>query len=109
MNTDFEFDFWHGEFFRTMDISAWDISAPEHFSTDILAPFKAIWTFQHRNFGTCATVLICPHAEMFLCQKFLMLGIPCAEKSPCRNVLVLKCPSAGPSAAPNGACAKMFP
>jgi hypothetical protein len=45
MKTDFEFDFWHGEFFRTMDISAWDVSAPEHFSTDILAPFKAIWTF----------------------------------------------------------------
>ena len=38
-----------------------------------------------------------------------MPKIPRAENFPRRNVLVLKSPSAGTSAAPNGAHAEMFP
>ena len=49
-----------------------------------------------------------PCTEMFLCQKFLVPKIPRAENTLCRNIPVLKSPSAGTSAAPNGTCAKMF-
>jgi len=74
---------------------------------DILAPCKAIWMFQHSHFGTCATLPKCPGAKMFLCQKFLVLKIPHAEKSPCQNIPFLKRPSAGTSPGLNGACAEM--
>ena len=112
--------FRHGEFsargiFGMRNFRHLNISAQGYFGTwtfwhmDILAPCKAIWTFRHRHFGTCATLPKCPHAEIFLCWKFLVPKIPHAEKSPGWNVPVLKCPSARTYAAPNGARAKMFP
>ena len=72
-------------------------------------------TFQHGDisaqghFGTVAQVPKYPCVEMFLCQKFLVPKITRAENYPCRNVPVLKRPSAGTPAEPNGACAEMFP
>ena len=58
---------------------------------DILAPCKAIWTFWHRHFGTCATVPKCPCAEMSLCQNVPVPNLPHAEKSSCRKVPMSKC------------------
>ena len=94
--------FWHGDFsawgiLDTMDISAHDILAREHFCTwtflhmDILALCKAIWTFWHRHFGTCATVPKCPCAEMSPCRNFPVLKISCAENSSCWKVPMSKC------------------
>jgi len=57
-------------------------------------------TFWHEEF---LSILLCK------VPKIPKAKISCAEKSPCQNVPVLKCPPAGTSAGPNGACAKMFP
>ena len=43
---------------------------------------RILWTFQHRNFGTCAIVPKCPFAKMSLCQNFPVSKIPRAKKSP---------------------------
>ena len=58
---------------------------------DILAPCKAIWTFQHRNFGNCATVRKCPCAEMSPCRNVPVPKSPRAEKSLCQKVPMSKC------------------
>ena len=50
-----------------------------------------------------------PGAEMFRCRNIPVPKCSGAENSPCRNILVLKSPSARTSAAPNDACAEMFP
>ena len=107
-----------------------DVSSQEHFSTCTFWHCRRSGrqTFQHGNISTwglfgmrnfwhyllltmCRNVQVPKHpcAEMFRCPKFLVPKIPCAENSPCQNVTVLKSPSAGTSAAPNDACAKMFP
>ena len=92
-----------------------DVSSWEHFGTCTLPPCgcSGKWTFQHGTvstwgFGTwifwyltkqyvrsdtdilAATVSKCPRPEMFLCRKFLMPKIPRVEKSPCRNIPMLK-------------------
>ena len=80
--------FWHRDFlawgrFNKRGILEKDISAQEYFGTwtfghwEISAPYKAIWTFRHRHFGTCA--------EMFYCAKInvSVLKCPCSEKYLC--------------------------
>ena len=57
---------------------------------DILAPCKVIWTFQHRQFGTGATMLKCPCTEMSLCPNVLVPKIPHAENSLCKKVPMSK-------------------
>ena len=112
--------FRHGEFsargiFGTGTFRHGDISAHGHFGTVAQVPKclcrNVYIALQGAKISMCRNVQVpkYPCAEMFLCQKFLVPKIPRAEKSPCRNVPVLKHPSAGTSAAPNGACAEMFP
>ena len=82
--------------FGTRNFRHLNISAQGYFGTwtfrhmDILAPCKAIWTFRHRHFGTCATVPKCPCAEMSLCQNVPVLKRSRAENSTCREVLMTK-------------------
>ena len=101
-----------------------DIKALGHWGSRIFWQSGCFGTWAYFGIGAKILLSNCPYccascqnihlpkfsrAEMFLRQKFLMPKSPRAEKSPCRNVPMLKCPSAGTSAAPNGACAKMFP
>ena len=104
-----QWTFWHGVIlaqgiFGTMDVSAWDILAPEHFGTcmDILVPCKAIWTFWHRHFGTCATMPECSCVEMSPCRN-----VHGAKKSLCQNVPVPKSPRTKTSICPNTYKAEM--
>ena len=78
--------FWHKEFstreiFSTMDISARDILAPEHFGT---------WIFWHlaKHYGLSAQTFryLCYCAEMSPCRNVLVPKIPRVENSSCRKV-----------------------
>ena len=107
--------------FSTGNFRHEEFLAPEHFSTGIfrhlnISAFGYFGTLQS-NMDISAPVLQCrnvhvrkfPRVEMFPCRKFLVPKSSCSEKSPCQNFPLLKCPSAGMSAPPNGARAEMFP
>ena len=82
---DFSTQFRYGEF------SAWGIFGTWTFQhMDILIPCKAKWTFQLRHFGTCATVLKCPCAQISPCQKVLMPESPHVEMIICQNICSVK-------------------
>ena len=81
--------------FGAMDISAWDISVSEQFST---------WIFwhlakQYGRFGTCRNV---HGAEKSLCQKVPMPKSFCTKMS-----TEMKCPCAGTLTEPNRGQSKM--
>ena len=96
--------FWHRNILARRHYSRpglrhWDISAQEYFETwtfrhcEVLAPYKAIWTFRHSHFGSqmcyCAEISICWNVSVPIC--------PCAKTVPCRNIQVQKCPCADKS------------
>ena len=92
-----------------------NISARGHFGTVAQVP-KCLYqnvhiALQGAKISMCRNVQVpkYPCAKMFMYRKFLVLKIPHAKNSPCRNVRVLKSTSARTSAAPNSACAEMFP
>ena len=98
--------------FQHRNVSTWGIFgmgnfrhkeflAPEHFGTGIFRHLniseqgyfgKAIWTVQHRHFGTCATVPKCPCAEISPCRNVSVPKNPHAEKSSWRKVLMPQSP-----------------
>ena len=93
--------FRHGDFSAREIFSTRNFHRRGHFGTgyfgtwkfghmDILAPCKAIWTFWHRHFGTCATVPKCPCAEMSPCQTVPVQNIPLAKNSSCQKVPMSK-------------------
>ena len=102
--------FWHEEFsaqeiFRTGKIWHGDISAHGDFCTVAEVP-------------KCQSILLCkvpkyPGAKMFRyqnipCLNFYGAEISRAEKSPCRNIPVLKSASTRKYTGPRGAHAEMF-
>ena len=64
--------------FSTGTLWYWDLTTLGNFGTwtfqhwEISAPYKAIWMFWHRHFGTCAEMCYC--AEPSILPKY-----PCAE------------------------------
>ena len=75
------------------NISARVISAQmfQHRDISAFAPY-CFARRQNIHMSKCSGAQISKY-EIFLCQKFLGLKIFRAKNSPCRNVLMLKCPS----------------
>ena len=89
-------NFWHHGHFSTGYFGTWTFR-----HIDFLAPCKAIWTFWHRHFSTCATVPKGPCAKMSPCRN-----VHDAEKSLCWKVPVLKSPCTETSTETKCPCAR---
>ena len=77
--------------FQQGNLSTWgNIGTVNFRHMDILAPCKAIWTFRHRHFGTCATVPKRQCAKNSSCRKVPMSKCSRVETSICRNVCSAK-------------------